>query len=245
MNSVRKNFNRHEEKYIVSLENLAKIFEYLRERLSLDPYSKMRSDGFYAVTNLYFDSDDFRCYYERMDNSGSGVKIRLRSYDNAIGPDSIIYPEIKERIGEFVTKDRFPIPSSSFESFISSPKEFLHSHSGKDQDAMKRFIDFMNVMGLKPKAVMRYDRAAFIDGESGKLRITVDKNFFTGRSEIFTDKNSLQEIFTGQVIVEIKFSNGSSNFLKSLLNEYKLEKTTASKHCLAIEHSYALGERKL
>ncbi len=72
-----RRFNRFELKYLISLREAERFKTALRAYLLDDEHG----NGRYALTSLYYDSPDFRCYWEKVDGIKFRRKLRIRRYE--------------------------------------------------------------------------------------------------------------------------------------------------------------------
>ena len=116
MNQLRKHFkakNRYELKYLLRLDQAARVLADLVDYMNPDQHGD--SDGQYAITSLYFDSPDFRAYWDKMEGHPFRRKVRVRVYGRALGgamvtPDTPCYAEIKQRHNKTLQKKRVLLP---------------------------------------------------------------------------------------------------------------------------------------
>lgn len=65
LSAIRK-FNRFELKYLISYDTAQKLQEDLKKYVIPDSYSK-KDNGLYALSSLYYDTDDYRFYLEKLE----------------------------------------------------------------------------------------------------------------------------------------------------------------------------------
>jgi len=82
--TIRK-FNRFELKYLLTLQQAEEFKVALKAYLKPDEHG----DGRYALTSLYYDSPDLRCYWEKVDGVKFRRKLRIRRYET----DEALLPE--------------------------------------------------------------------------------------------------------------------------------------------------------
>ncbi|MBQ5944907.1 VTC domain-containing protein [bacterium] len=61
-----RKFNRFELKYLISYDTAQKLQKDLKKYVIPDSYSK-KDNGLYALSSLYYDTDDYRFYREKVD----------------------------------------------------------------------------------------------------------------------------------------------------------------------------------
>ena len=79
LTAIRK-FNRFELKYLISYDTAQKLQEDLKKYVIPDSYSK-KDNGLYALSSLYYDTDDYRFYWEKLEWLKYRRKLRIRQYE--------------------------------------------------------------------------------------------------------------------------------------------------------------------
>ena len=102
---VRK-FNRFELKYLLPLKAAEALKHDLRANLVPDDHGD--EAGAYGLTSLYYDSPDFRFYWEKVDGIKFRRKLRIRCYAAAepLTPQTPVFVEIKQRHNRVTQKRR-------------------------------------------------------------------------------------------------------------------------------------------
>ena len=83
-------FKRYELKYMLTLEQKARILEAMGPYMELDKYGRT------TIRNLYFDTDNYRLIRHSIEKPAYKEKLRLRSYEK-VGPDSAVFVELKKK----------------------------------------------------------------------------------------------------------------------------------------------------
>ena len=98
-------FNRFELKYVLSLEQVKAFKEDLLKYVKVDPYW---NNWKYRLESLYYDTEDYRHYWEKIEWRKYRRKIRIRRYvtDEPFDDNSKVYVEIKQRIDRVTQKRR-------------------------------------------------------------------------------------------------------------------------------------------
>ncbi len=109
LSAIRK-FNRFELKYLISYDTAQKLQQDLKKYVIPDSYSK-KENWLYALSSLYYDTDDYRFYWEKVDWLKYRRKLRVRQYETekTLTDDSIVYVEIKQRVDRVTQKRRVPM----------------------------------------------------------------------------------------------------------------------------------------
>ena len=156
---------RHELKHRINLREDLVLSQRLKKLFAHD--KNAGPGGTYRVTSLYFDTPYDSALREKIDGVNRREKFRLRYY----GTDtSFLRLEKKYKINGLCGKRSARMTQEQVKELLSSKIK------GK---------------GLRPKAIVRYDREAFLYAP-GNVRITLDRDIRTGlgcvdflNSEIF------------------------------------------------------------
>jgi hypothetical protein len=103
--TIRK-FNRFELKYLITLQQAEQFKSALRAYLTPDEHG--HNNGRYALSSLYYDSPDLRCYWEKEYGLRFRRKLRIRRYetDEPLTEETPICLEIKQRVDRVTQKRR-------------------------------------------------------------------------------------------------------------------------------------------
>ena len=96
---------RSELKYYIPYTLIPSIRDYILPHMELDPYSAIMDEHEYTIRSIYFDSQFFDFYYEKVDGVKIRKKLRIRTYNN-VSEDSYVFFEIKRRYNNRVVKER-------------------------------------------------------------------------------------------------------------------------------------------
>jgi len=93
-----RRFNRFELKYLITLQQAEVFKKALRAFLVADEHGN--NNGHYGLNSLYYDSPDFRCYWEKVDGIKFRRKLRIRRYasESPLTADTPVFVEIKQRL---------------------------------------------------------------------------------------------------------------------------------------------------
>ena len=93
----------------------------------------------------------------------------------------------------------------------------------------------MSINGYSPKAIVEYDRMAFVAKEN-KTRVTFDRSVRATETnfDLFDPRLPLYPVFDPfNVILEVKFDGFLLSYIRSLLNTIDKSELSVSKYCLA------------
>ena len=91
MSTYQAVFQRKEVKYLLSDAQLAALMPILKAHMKPDAFPHS------SISNLYYDTDDFRMIRRSLEKPPYKEKLRLRSY-GIPGDGSMVFPEIKKCI---------------------------------------------------------------------------------------------------------------------------------------------------
>jgi hypothetical protein len=100
-----KHFNRYELKYVLNTDQYKQVVKGLANYVVPDAYGD--SVGRYLVTSLYYDTLDYKSYWDKIDGQRFRRKVRIRVYgDQVVMPHTPCFAEIKQRINRTLQKKR-------------------------------------------------------------------------------------------------------------------------------------------
>lgn len=239
-----KHFNRYELKFIIPRDLTERIAEDLRDYLTLDAHSD--SEGRYTITSLYYDTPDYKAYWDKLEGHRFRRKVRIRVYGNqVVTPDTYCYVEIKQRLNKTLQKKRIFIPYAAAITLCSSAQSVILEQEGvslsADDQAVIQEIQYLSrSLELRPSCVVSYDRLAFEGGEYDLgLRVTFDTNL-KGRTHaltLLTEQQAESHYFLPPhwCIMEVKINHRVPYWLVEFLNHYRCSLQRVSKYCSALE----------
>lgn len=239
-----KHFNRYELKFIISHDLAKTIAADLRDYLTLDTYSD--SEGYYTISSLYYDTPDYKAYWDKLEGHRFRRKVRVRVYGNQeVTPDTYCYVEIKQRLNKALQKKRIFIPYASAVTLCGSAQPVTLEQEGVSLSAVDlaviQEIQYLShSQELRPSCVVRYNRLAFEGSEYDLgLRVTFDTNL-KGRIHaltLLTEQQAENHYFLPPhwCVMEVKINHRVPYWLVELLNHYRCSLQSVSKYCLALE----------
>ncbi len=231
-----RRFNRFELKYLISLGQAERFKTALRAYLVPDEHGG--ASGSYLVTSLYYDSPDYRCYWEKVDGVKFRRKLRIRRYGNgeALNKDTPVFVEIKQRVDR-VTQKRRAVLSYGQALRLCSERQ-TPEHAPEDKTVINEVQAFTWEYNLKPASVVRYQRQALIgtDYDIG-LRVTFDSALSYQASPLRLDapEAALPMLPPEYVVMEIKVNERIPYWLTEMVAAHNLRLVRMSKYCRSIE----------
>lgn len=230
-----RRFNRFELKYLISLREAERFKTALRAYLLDDEHG----NGRYALTSLYYDSPDFRCYWEKVDGIKFRRKLRIRRYetDTPLTEDTPVFVEIKQRLDRVTQKRRIILPYRDALS-LCNDRQLPERYNPVDKPVIEEIYAFLWNYNLRPASIVRYERQALIgsDYDIG-LRVTFDTalTFQTHQLQLHEEPIDLPMFPADTVVMEIKVNERIPYWLTELVAAHNLSLFRISKYCRSIE----------
>lgn len=208
MSTYQAVFQRKEVKYLLSDAQLAALMPILKAHMKPDVFPHS------SISNLYYDTDDFRMIRRSLEKPQYKEKLRLRSY-GIPGDGSMVFPEIKKKAQGIVYKRRV---SMSYAQALS----FLAGKSPAPEGQIYRELSWMlaSYPHLTPKVFLSYERDSWQGIEQSALRLTLDREIHY-RTECLdlqhgtSGDNILQP---GQTLMEVKIPGAAPLWLSHALS---------------------------
>lgn len=227
---------RGELKYFFPVDLTQEIRDFIEPFTELDPYAAEKKDHAYTVRSIYFDTQTFDFYYDKMDGLKIRKKLRVRVY-NKMFPDKPAFLEIKRRYVNRVIKERAITAVEQVEQIHRDRKipDIHHHDSVSNLNIMKKYIFNLENLHLVPTTLVAYEREAYIGKIDSHERVTIDKNL---RSFIYPDfkdlfrEDDLKPLLSERHILELKFDGYLPKWMGRLVRTFKLRAEPIPKYCL-------------
>jgi hypothetical protein len=238
---------RYELKYLIRREQMRALQAELAERMVRDPFAGEL--GQYPITSLYFDSPDYKAYWDKLEGHRRRRKIRVRVYGSEqVTPQTSAFLEVKERINTRISKRRVALPydeAIAFDDF-DVPRE---GQTAQDSVVLHEVYYLYRTLQLRPAAVVHYDRMA-LEGQDYylDLRVTFDTNL-RGRTHdlsLLSTGHAAEQLLLppDYVILEVKANQTVPLWMVRLLSRHGCTFFRISKYCAILERSKVIGARQ-
>jgi SPX domain protein involved in polyphosphate accumulation len=241
--TIRK-FNRFELKYLVPLKAAQAFKHDLRANLVPDDHGD--EAGAYGLTSLYYDSPDFRFYWEKVDGIKFRRKLRIRRYETAepLTAGTPVFVEIKQRHNRVTQKRRVALPYGQAlalcsERLLPEPGDF----SSSELAVLDEVASLTWQYNLRPASLLRYTRQALVGTEYDTgLRVTFDTGLTYHPQPLHPFSMQLEDIQDGLAlfppdwcVLEIKVNERIPYWLTELVAAHNLNMVRVSKYCRSVE----------
>lgn len=233
--TIRK-FNRFELKYLITLQEAERVKTVLRRYLVPDEHG--HNNGRYALTSLYYDSPDYRCYQEKMAGIKFRRKLRLRRYETGgiLTAEMPVFLEVKQRVDRVTQKRRATLPYAAALRLLNDRQ--LVDHAPEDNAIIEEIYAFVWQYNLQPASIVRYERQAFIGTQYDLgLRVTFDTalTFQVHPLHLHEQPAGLPMLPPHLVVMEVKANERIPRWLTELVAAQNLQLTRVSKYCRSVE----------
>ena len=214
-------FKRYEIKYMITLEQKAKVLD------AMEPYMKPDKYGRTTIRNIYYDTDTYLLIRRSIEKPAYKEKLRIRSYGRA-KPDSTVFVELKKKYKHVVYKRRISLPETEAMEWLSR-EQHCHKHTQISEE-VDYFLDYYRT--LHPVVFLSYEREAFYANDSSDFRVTFDDNILCRQEDLSLESEvyGTPILPEGMVLMEIKCSGGIPLWMTEVLSREKIYKTSFSKY---------------
>ena len=235
---------RFELKYTITESLAQEIRDYIKNYFSLDKYVAPGKDG-YIVNSLYFDTPDFRFYYDTKNRKVTRYKPRARYY--GVKAKDFIWTEIKFRNYSAVWKNRRKISIATWNE-LTSPQE-----SEQKKPILKQGLDSFEEMiywyDAHPAIHVRYFREPYVTDLENYGRVTFDRNLayrnidrnmdlaYNEEDMIYYDDPVTSRHYESPVILEIKVETLVPFWAINIIKKFELMQRPFSKYCYGIDNN--------
>lgn len=233
-------FARKEIKFLLDMKQYENLMETLQVYMNPDKFCVGGKE--YGIYNIYYDTPDDYLIRESLAKPYYKEKIRLRSYYSPASPDSLVFLEIKKKIGGIVTKRRVSMTLEESDEYFRSrtkPK----SDKYITEQVFRELDYFLDMYPVSPKQYISYQREAFFGKDDNDFRLTFDRNITERRYDLGLAYESYgnQIIREDQRLMEVKVGNAVPEWLIAKLSELGIYKTSFSKYGRAYENFVKSG----
>ena len=258
MQNYQAVFKRKEIKYLLSREKRNALLPILEACMEPDAFAHS------SISNLYYDTPDFRMVRRSLEKPMYKEKLRLRSYGTPENT-STVFPEIKKKAMGIVYKRRISLPYQEAVSFLSGQQiastdtcdgttqqiASTDTCNGMTQqiastdmcDGTTRQIlhelDWMlaSYENLSPRVFLSYERDSYKGVSDPSLRLTLDQDilFRTDRLDLREGAFGEAILLPDQTLMEVKISNAAPLWLAQALSEIGIFPVSFSKYGRAYE----------
>lgn len=221
---------RVERKYLLSLDQYYRLRNRIVPFAERDYYSRA-AGGSYIVRSIYYDTRDYRAWYEKEDGDFGRIKLRIRAYTDRRERCETVSVEIKTRRGSAMVKYATRIDVGEYREFVKTG-----SWPSIRDKTLNEFERLRRVRQLVPVCLVQYRREGFAARDGSQVRLTIDHDVESTRaSRLFPESLILNPHRPKRLIFEVKTRAGEPEWLRAVIREHTLKMTANSKYWQGIE----------
>ena len=227
MENYQAVFKRKEIKYLLSSEERNALLPILETCMEPDAFAHS------SISNLYYDTPDFRMVRRSLEKPMYKEKLRLRSYETPENT-STVFPEIKKKAMGIVYKRRISLPYQEAVSFLSGQQIASTDMCDGTTQQILHELDWMlaSYENLAPRVFLSYERDSYKGISDPSLRLTLDQDilFRTDRLDLREGAFGEAILLPDQTLMEVKISNAAPLWLAQALSEIGIFPVSFSKY---------------
>ena len=209
MDSYQAVFKRKEIKYLLTSAQLEAFRTAMEQHMEPDAFPHS------SISNLYYDTPDFRMIRRSLEKPSYKEKLRLRSYATA-EDSSQAFLEIKKKALGVVYKRRESLPYSQAVAYLDG------GIPGGEGQIFRELDWILFAYGdLSPAMFVSYERDSFRGLEDPGLRLTLDRDILWRIRGLDLRLGAWGEplLKEDETLMEIKISNAMPLWLSSALSD--------------------------
>ena len=226
--------NRFEVKYLVATRALSELTGALGDYVIPDPHAG--GEQGYGVFSIYWDSPDFRLFWEKVEGLKDRRKFRLRRY---LGSDDV-FLEIKQRHDRTLQKRRATWPVERATRAFGDGRSVDWEAVGDDPVGSEALV-MVHSLRLAPRVGIFYRRRALFGAFDPELRVTFDSRiqYRTTGLDIARPFDTGKYVLDPRVtVMEIKYNHRAPVWLTKMVRRHELRIVRMSKYCTAVDREY-------
>lgn len=220
MDSYQAVFKRKEIKYLLTSAQLEAFRTAMEQHMEPDAFPHS------SISNLYYDTPDFRMVRRSLEKPLYKEKLRLRSYATA-EDNSQAFLEIKKKALGVVYKRRESLPYSQAVAYLDG------GIPGGEGQIFRELDWILFAYGdLSPAMFVSYERDSFRGLEDPGLRLTLDRDILWRIRGLDLRLGAWGEplLKEDETLMEIKISNAMPLWLSSALSDMGIFPLSYSKY---------------
>ncbi len=238
---------RRELKFLVRDDVAAKLADFCRAHLSIDPHSAAHPDGRYPVYSAYFDSDDATLLRAAINRDPVRSKLRMRCYAPlSEATDTPVYLEIKRRNNGLVRKTRASVPRYAASDLFWPREDDLAPErlngEGGNQPLLE-FLRYRHELRARPVLTLFYTREAYELFDECGVRMNFDRDIcycpvYDPGSDAFGQWHA---VTMKRTVFEVKFIDPMPEWLAELIRDLGLRRRSVCKFAIAARAAAEAG----
>ncbi len=218
---AQTNFKRYELKYILTVKQHEILLNQMPKDMKLDSY------GRHKISNIYFDTEDYRIIRHSLEKPKYKEKLRVRCYGEP-SDNATAFIELKKKFNGVVYKRRVYSQQNKVLDYL-----YDGANSVEQSQILNEIDYFKNSYDeIRPRVYLSYEREAFFSTLDENFRLTFDFNIMARDSDVslYSSDGDRQVLSDDYVLLEVKTVMGLPTWFLEFLSENQVYKTSFSKY---------------
>ncbi len=222
--------SRFERKYLIDLDEYYRLRNRIVPFAEKDHYTRLAGDS-YLVRSVYYDTRDYRAWYEKEDGDFGRIKLRIRAYTDRWDECETVSVEIKTKQANAMIKYSTHVEPGEYEEFVRTG-----SWPNYQDETVMEFERLRRVRQLVPVCLVQYRREGFRSRDGSPVRLTIDHKVESTRASwLFPNSPLLKPHRPRRTIFEVKTREDEPDWLRGLIRRHSLKMQANSKYWQGIE----------
>jgi hypothetical protein len=243
--AIRTTFERFEVKYWVTESIAARIAEFARPYLELDPHGKLGAKT--RNVSLYLDTRGLLFLENHVAGLPDRTKLRVRAYGDL--PTGLAFFEIKRKVKSITLKKRATLPVTAVRDVLTGRHVPVPARA-EEQPHLLDFVFLQRIHRAEPKILVAAYREAFVALRRGDdVRMTIDREIVYQRARgpelspnprawitVPGPDEGLGWYGKRRALVELKFRGTAPLWMSEMVSRFGLQPDAFSKYVAAMHH---------
>lgn len=222
--------SRFERKYLLSLDEYYRLRNRIIPFAAKDYYTR-HAGGSYLVRSIYYDTRDYRAWYEKEDGDFGRIKLRIRAYTERQEECPTVSVEIKTKQANAMVKYSTHVNREEYDEFVRTGHWPSH-----ENETVNEFERLRHVRQLVPVCLVQYKREGYRARDGSGVRLTIDHEVHSTRASwLFPESPILKPHRPKRTIFEVKTREHEPEWLRSIVRHHRLKWTANSKYWQGID----------
>jgi len=231
--------NRYEVKYFVATARVPELAAEWSGYTRRDPHSEGARG--YPIYSVYWDTDDLRFFWEKVEGVKYRRKLRFRRY----GSSDEVFVEVKQREDRTLHKRRLRWPAERVARVFGTGGGGVDWAGAAEHPVATEVGLMIDRLRLRPRMSVSYRRLALFGAFDPELRITFDGriHYHPSHFDIERPFDAGRYVLDPRItVLEIKYDHRAPLWLTKAICRHGLKMVRMSKYCSAVDRHYFGGQ---
>lgn len=231
--------NRFEVKYLVATRAVPAMLAEFAEYTVADPHDQ-DGEG-YRIHSIYWDTTDFRFFWEKIEGMKFRRKLRFRRY----GDSAPVFVEVKQREDRTVQKRRLVWTADQVDAVFGDGRRGVDWDAASRDPVSTEVALLIERLRLRPRMAVSYRRRARFGAFDPELRLTFDGRIRYHHADLDIGRpfDLGRTVLDPRVtVMEIKYNHRAPRWLTTAVCRHGLQMVRMSKYTTAVDRCYFGGQ---